>query len=376
MTTLAEAREQMVETMITSGALRSPHWADAFRAVPREVFVSNFTVNDGTTHRDFRPEDDGYANVVYTDTSLITQRDGAGTATSSSSQPSLMAQMLEAFTADGPVLEIGTGTGYNTALLCHHYGEEAVVSVDVDPDLTASAREKLARAGYKPTIVPCDGRQGHPGGSPYGGILATCGVDRIPPAWLHQVRPGGVIVTNIGSGIVHLTVRPDLSAAGKFHADAASFMRARRVGDVTERAQTYTSHVVNSAPERCRTMAVETEGNDLADFLRKLTLSSALEVSLMQHDVLSMTLRLPDGTTVYGFVHPPSRSWARASTVGGSTVKAESGGPRDVWGERLDLVTQWHTAGCPSPDAYELTVAPGGEHCLSRGSARWELPVT
>jgi SAM-dependent methyltransferase len=89
--------------------------------------------------------------------------------TSSSTMPSLMARMLEALDVrDGHrVLEIGTGTGYNAALLCHRLGPRNVVSIDIDPTLVAAARSRLADLGYHPTLVAGDGTTGAVQHGPY-----------------------------------------------------------------------------------------------------------------------------------------------------------------------------------------------------------------
>jgi protein-L-isoaspartate O-methyltransferase len=72
------------------------------------------------------------------------------------------------------LLEIGTGTGYNAALLCHRLGAESVFSVDIGAGLVAAARERLAALGYAPTLVAADGRLGLPGHGPFDRIIATC----------------------------------------------------------------------------------------------------------------------------------------------------------------------------------------------------------
>ncbi|TDC75433.1 methyltransferase domain-containing protein, partial [Streptomyces hainanensis] len=223
------ARSQLTEALVASGDLRTDGWRAAFAAVPREVFAPTFSVRTSRGLRDYTPDDPEFWPTVYSDDSLITQRDAAGTATSSSSQPSLMARMLEAFTvSDGNrVLEIGTGTGYNTALLCHRLGADHVVSVDIDPALTEAARDKLRGIGYEPEIITTDGIGGAPDSGPYDGILATCGVHRIPSAWLQQLRPGGVIVTNVGAGIVRMIARDDGGAEGRYLPEEAGFMPAR-----------------------------------------------------------------------------------------------------------------------------------------------------
>jgi protein-L-isoaspartate O-methyltransferase len=87
---------------------------------------------------------------------------------SSSTKPDLMLRMLETLDVrDGHrVLEIGTGTGYNAALLSHRVGDHNVYSVDVDAELVRLARERLAGAGYRPTLAAIDGEGGLPEHAP------------------------------------------------------------------------------------------------------------------------------------------------------------------------------------------------------------------
>jgi len=93
-----------------------------------------------------------------------------------------MIRMLEALDiADGQrVLEIGTGTGYNAALLSHRLGDHFVHSVDIDPQRVEQARERITRLGYQPTLGTVDGAGGWPAHAPYDGIIATCSVPAIP----------------------------------------------------------------------------------------------------------------------------------------------------------------------------------------------------
>src|SRR5205807_4637125 len=138
---------------------------------------------------------------VYSARALITQIDGDdanverartgrvnGLATSSSSAPSLMASMLDALAvAEGHrVLEIGTGTGYNAALLCHRLGADNVTSVDVDAGLVDRAGQRLAALGYRPNVVAADGGAGCPEDAPFDRIIATVALPRVPAAWIEQ----------------------------------------------------------------------------------------------------------------------------------------------------------------------------------------------
>lgn len=377
-TALKAARQRMTDTMVEEEALQSVHWIDAFRSVPRETFVPRFTIGYGNEARVYEQNDAGYPEATYTDTSLVTRWDSGGSPISSSSAPSLMARMLEAFTpAAGSVLEIGTGTGYNCALLCHRFGADQVVSVDIDPELTANAREKLAALGYAPNIVTGDGTAGHPDRAPYGGILATCGVDRIPPAWLRQVCPGGIIVTNIGSGIVRLTVDDAHNAAGGFLSDAAKFMRARPAPEhVTEKASTYTKLIARGAGPRL-TARLPEHPEGAAAVLRELVHAEALEISLNQPEVVAMSLIPAEGTTVRGLVHPPTGSWARITSTEENNVEVVHVGALDLWAERISLLGGWINAGRPGPDQYGLTVTADGVHTLWRGDGKqlsWVLP--
>ncbi|HXT44602.1 MAG TPA: methyltransferase domain-containing protein [Pseudonocardiaceae bacterium] len=105
------------------------------------------------------------------------------------------------------VLEIGTGTGYNAALLCHRLGAANVVSIDIDLTLVDQAREHLAELGYATLLEVGDGADGVPGAAPYDAILATAAVDHIPHAWIEQLRPGGIILTDLRGGFSGAMVR-------------------------------------------------------------------------------------------------------------------------------------------------------------------------
>ena len=176
----AELRAQLVELLHDRGAVRSERVAAAFRRVPRHVFVP-----------DVAPQD------VYADRSIaIKLQDGIPV--SSSSQPAIMAEMIEMLDLRGGqrVLEIGAGTGYNAALLAELVGPSgSVVTIDVDAELVGAARRHLDDAGYAHVRTLCaDGVHGDPSGAPFDRIIATVGVEAIPVAWIEQLRVGGRLV--------------------------------------------------------------------------------------------------------------------------------------------------------------------------------------
>ncbi|WP_171074728.1 methyltransferase, FxLD system [Nonomuraea basaltis] len=188
----ATQREAMVALLRERQEVSEPV-AAALRAVPRHLFLPGIDPGD-----------------AYRDEPIVTKRDEAGRPISSSSQPAIMATMLDQLgVAPGHrVLEIGAGTGYNAALLARLAGPDGlVVSVDIDDELVARAREHLAAAGESGAEVVCaDGAQGYPARAPYDRLIATVGVWDLAPAWLAQLRPDGRLVVPLDLRGVQVSV--------------------------------------------------------------------------------------------------------------------------------------------------------------------------
>ncbi|MGH3939102.1 MAG: methyltransferase domain-containing protein [Pseudonocardiaceae bacterium] len=182
---------RLIEKLVAAGDL-AEDWRNAFEAVPRHTFIPDVTWHYGTTNGEWgliprhRTDDsDAWLLAAYEDDSIITQvddgepsgPDGIGVLpTSSASMPTVVAVMLQALDIhDGQkVLEIGTGTGYNAALLAHRLGARNVTSVEIDPTVTDAARHALERAGYGETfLVTADGTQGFGPRAPYDRVLST-----------------------------------------------------------------------------------------------------------------------------------------------------------------------------------------------------------
>lgn len=117
------------------------------------------------------------------------------------SQPSLVAFMTEqlALTAQDRVLEIGTGSGYQTALLARIAGE--VFTIERIPELATAATERLAaRLGYRNIHFRTgDGALGWPEHAPFDAIIVTAAPETLPPALVEQLAPGGRLVAPVGS---------------------------------------------------------------------------------------------------------------------------------------------------------------------------------
>jgi protein-L-isoaspartate(D-aspartate) O-methyltransferase len=187
------ARARMVDDLRDSGRLTSRAVEAAFRAVPRHVFLPGMV-----------------ATEAYQDEAFVIKTDDDGMPLSSSSQPAIMAIMLEqlGLARGSRVLEIGTGTGYNAALMAFLVGERGrVVTVDIDADLVARARANLVAAGHPEVVaVYGDGGFGVPDHAPYDRIIVTAGAWDLAPAWLAQIGPGGRIVLPLSVRGIQLCV--------------------------------------------------------------------------------------------------------------------------------------------------------------------------
>src|SRR5262249_44045487 len=138
--------QALVEKLKTSGCIATPQVEAAFRAVPRHLFLPDVALEK-----------------VYADEAIPTKLLENGQAISSSSQPAIMAIMLEQLALEPGlrVLEIGAGTGFNAALMAQIVGERGqIVTLDIDEDIVAGARAHLAAAGFDTVQVVCgDGAQ-------------------------------------------------------------------------------------------------------------------------------------------------------------------------------------------------------------------------
>jgi protein-L-isoaspartate(D-aspartate) O-methyltransferase len=177
-----ELRTQLVLELERRLLIQSARVREAFLAVRRELFVPEFAAREGLA-------------AVYRDEAILTkvrqQRP-----LSSSSQPAIMAPMLEQLeVGEGMrVLEIGAGTGYNAALLSLLVGPSGlVVSVEIDAEIASEARRALQDGGYEVAVVHADGRYGFAPEAPYDRIIVTASTDVIATPWREQLRDGGLV---------------------------------------------------------------------------------------------------------------------------------------------------------------------------------------
>jgi protein-L-isoaspartate(D-aspartate) O-methyltransferase len=147
---------------------------------------------------------------AYQDRAVVIKSDSEGLPVSASTQPTMMAVMLSqlGLAAGHRVLEIGTGTGYNAALIARIVGDQkSVVTIDVVPDLIGQARVNLTAAGYGRVTVVCgDGAAGVPDHAPYDRIIVTTGTWDLATQWWAQLGPAGRIVLPLSIRGIQLSV--------------------------------------------------------------------------------------------------------------------------------------------------------------------------
>ncbi|MGW4791802.1 methyltransferase, FxLD system [Nonomuraea sp. NPDC004297] len=179
----AELRDKLADELTAEGHIRSAQVDQAFRTVPRHAFM---------------PADTPLEVTYQADSAVVTKRDENGTAISSVSAAYVQVAMIEqAELQPGMlVLEIGSG-GVNAAMIAEIVGPDGhVVSVDIDPEVTARASELLAANGYasRVTVMEVDAEHDIPGFDRFNAIIVTVGAWDLPPAWLRQLAPSGTLV--------------------------------------------------------------------------------------------------------------------------------------------------------------------------------------
>jgi protein-L-isoaspartate(D-aspartate) O-methyltransferase len=176
MTDFQSARESMVNSQLRARGIVDPRVLEAMLRVPRHEFVPEpYQANSYEDH----PLPIGEGQTI--------------------SQPYVVAVMLELLQLTGSekVLEVGTGSGYVTALLAHLAAE--VYSIERYPDLASTAAGRLTKFDANVRVFTGDGSLGLPANAPFDAILVSAAALSVPPALLAQLREGGRMVIPVGS---------------------------------------------------------------------------------------------------------------------------------------------------------------------------------
>lgn len=372
---------KLAEELAAEGVLRSPMLRRAVEETPRHVFVpSFFTQQSDGAWTETTAEDENWIDAVYRNepliTGLATAANGNRVTVSSSTKPGLMIRMLEALDLadDHRVLEIGTGTGYNAALLCRRLGDRQVFSVDIGASLVEAAGQRLASLTLAPTLAATHGAQGLPEHAPFDRIIATCSVPAIPREWAEQVREGGLVLVDlkpsVHAGNLVLLIRDADKLTGRFLSRWAGFMAMRGADQAPEGVQVRGE---TTSGKHSETRLSATPWDQLVPwFLAQATMPG--EVSVGRRGATSSgpewsALSASDG----------SWAWARMQADESGVREVRQGGPVELWGRVEAAYETWEALGRPDWDRLGLTVTANGHHRVwldePDGDHGWDLPL-
>jgi protein-L-isoaspartate O-methyltransferase len=266
-----------------------------------------------------------------------------------------MARMLTLLEARGGhrVLEIGTGTGYNAALLCHRLGSANIASLDIDPELIDAARQRLATLGFHPALTVGDEAAGYAEHAPYDRITATCAVRVIPPAWVTQLRPGGLIVADLrgelASSLLVARDHGDGAVHGRFLTESGHFMWLRAHADNPLRDGGRLTTHIDYEDARTTTTQIDPAILDQPGFrfLLQFTIPGIGPIwTAIRHGRTLIRLRGDGG------------AWAELDPATGTLIQ---GGPTDLFDHIQHAAHQWdhlnhpYQAGSASPPGPKAT---------------------
>jgi protein-L-isoaspartate(D-aspartate) O-methyltransferase len=360
---------RLVDDLVAAGDL-APEWVGAFLAVPRHEFIPEVVWRHDPPSEDLLPvrradDPEAWLDLAYANDALATQVDdghpGPGLvgreATSSASQPSVVALMLRALEAEPGmrVCEIGTGTGYNAALLAHRLGATNVTSIEVDPWLAERAAGTLRRTGAgEVTVITGDGTLGYPGRAPYDRLVATAAVYEVPYAWIEQTRPGGRVLAPwrtdfYNGGLLSLTRHEDGTAVGGIIGNVAFMpLRAQR----HPRAAT-TDIVRDGEP-------AATGSTTVHPYRLIRDPQACLAIALRVPRCHTVSSHPENGAFTTWFLDQWTHSWASVHyTPHAPHHPVRQHGPRRLWDEIHTAYESWQSAGRPS---YRFTITPTATH--------------
>ena len=367
----ARLRRQLVEQLEGKGCLRCAPVRRAFLAVPRERFLREIAEREGLER-------------IYEDRAIVTLHDAQGAPASSSSQPSMMASMLEALQLrpGQRVLEIGAGTGYNAALLSRIVGARGtVVSVEVDSATARDARRALSQVKSAARVVHGDGRNGWSRAAPYDRIIVTASSPAVPRAWHDQLRDGGLlelplILDPLGlQMIVTLRKHDDgLRSETLLHGGFMPLRDAQRAAVPAPPPSLSASESIDG-----RRRAITHLSGVALRGLSKARRQQLLALALSQPRRRELGLRAPRAAlALYLTIEAPPNhfigGWPRIGvmTADGDGLALLAGGPKtftpiEAYGEPdaerllLELVERWRQRGRPTAERLSVKVSFAGQ---------------
>ncbi|ARF59148.1 protein-L-isoaspartate(D-aspartate) O-methyltransferase [Streptomyces gilvosporeus] len=350
-----------------------PEWLETFQAVDRAAFLPDrmwpWDMIDKRSYDVDRPTDpEAWYAAADSDVPLVTQwDDGAHTgdqpgrvATSSSSAPSVVYQLLGDLDLDHgmSVLDVGTGTGETAGALLHRAGRGLVTTVEVDHTVSAHAASRLRAAGLHPHTVVGDGSDGYRARAPYHRILVTFALRDFPGALIEQTRRGGLLVAPWGTIYSHANavacLRSDGSTASGHFLRGVEFMQSRSQRQRIDPSDYVPAEGVNGADVSTAALTEDEFGSGRfgpLPFILGLRVPGCVQAAADRK-----------GTSrPVWFYSLTDRSWACVLFRDGTRARVWQSGPRRLWNE-VEAAYQWWTGlGQPGIDRFGLTVTPEGQ---------------
>jgi protein-L-isoaspartate O-methyltransferase len=360
----APRARRLADDLERQGDLHDPPWHAALSAVPRHVFVPEAYEQD--QHGHWQPVEvtsPAGLDQVYSPKTLIMALADRGThreGISSSTKPDLMVRMLEALDIDDGhrVLEIGTGTGYNAALLSYRLGDQLVFSLDLDAELVDPARDRLDSIGCHPTLVTRDGAEGLAEHAPYDRIIATCSVPAVPRAWLDQVALDGLALVdlkkNVSAGNLVLLRRYRDRLEARFIERWAAFMTMRHHDEHPR--TTYAPQDTEGTTRTTTTPLNPWWDNRVVWFLAQFTglpddVTVGTRLDPETRRPAAGTITAPDGSHAAVTMHAADqRQWPVTES-----------GPTPLWAAVEQAHTLWKRHDQPGWSRLGVTVGPDGQ---------------
>jgi protein-L-isoaspartate(D-aspartate) O-methyltransferase len=387
--TAEEVHNELVDRLIARGSLWSPALIAAFRATPRHLFLDQVYHHHSGGWRTLAPEQlsEDDLRLIASDRALTTHLSDAGpgeqaVAISSSSQPSLMAQMLEdlRLSPGQRILEIGAGTGYNAALLAFVVGSGEpgvltpgegtigdVISIDVDREVLDSASRHLSALPDRCVeLYHADGRLGFPSAAPFDRIQVTAATPDMEPAWLEQLVPGGLVQApvDLAPGLAYVMqgeVHDGILTGGLTR--PAYFMPLRDEGAAGRDRNAPEAPL--PGPERFQAVPApwarwneRRTASEIDDFLPALAMLAWLEGLSLGY------ANCPDGRPGHAVVDLVR---GQACWLGPHEWRISGKGGHEMG---LRLWRQWLDLGGPRPEEWRLSAAADGARLVMRAEAR------
>lgn len=351
---------RLADELVANGAITSAPVEQAFRKVPRHLFIDRGGVYSPEEHDrrdvvcDHKCPDAGVLEAIYRD-DIVTL-----CSSSTSSQPMCMAWMLEdlQLRPGMKVCEVGTASGWNAALLAEIVGDPSLVySIEVDDELAQSAKRHLAEAGYGGvTVVTGDGAKGYAPGAPYDAIVATCGCTDLAPAWVDQLAEGGAILVPL-----HVAPSGDPTLLVRRSAEGLRGGLTRWIWFVECRSEVLPESVFPETMSSEEALALGPQGDEVdfpqrdevfADSDRRCSFFLFLSIQMTPNERLVTW----EYARPAGMAHPATREGCVFSAEGRIQVIG-----RTALVERfLRIAQRWEELGCPKIRDFAVTVVPAG----------------